>query len=233
MFFGWAARSGRGADLRGATARVIEMPDLILRSGSLMSSRPMTYEPPLILAIGDSLIAGYGLPAADSFPNQLTRALQQRFPGTRVLNGGVSGDTTGDVLRRLPRLLSSLERRPALAIVQVGPNDVLRQTPAARTRAQLEQIMLDLTGCGIPILLTTVDAPAFIRDRAKAYLDIHPRLAAEHGAVTCPFFPTGVLGRADMVLADRVHPNAKAIAAVVAGMAPTIERMIGSVGHQI
>lgn len=197
-----------------------------------MSARPMTYEAPLILAIGDSLIAGYGLPAADSFPNQLAAALQQRFPGARVLNGGVSGDTTGDVLRRLPRLLSSLERRPALAIVQVGPNDVLRQTPAARTRAQLEQVILDLIGCGIPILLTTVEAPAFIRDRAKPYLDIHARLAVEHGAVICPFFPTGVLGRADMVLADRVHPNAKAIAAVVAAMAPTVARMIDPVRHQ-
>ncbi len=186
----------------------------------------MTTDRPLILAIGDSLIAGDGLPAADSFPAQLQDALQRQFVGIRVVNAGVSGDTTADVLRRLPRLLSALDQRPVLAIVQVGPNDVLRQVPVARTRSQLEQILLSLGNCGIPVLLTTVDPPAFIRDRAAAYLGIHAVLAAEHGVAIWPFFPPGVLGRTDMVLVDRVHPNAKAIAAVVAVMRPTVERML-------
>ncbi len=186
----------------------------------------MTTDRPLILAIGDSLIAGYGLQAADSFPAQLQAALHKAGPDVRVVNAGVSGDTTADVLRRLPRLLSALDQRPVLAIVQVGPNDVLRQVPAARTRAQLEQILLSLSSCGIPVLLTTVDPPAFIRDRAAAYLGIHTGLAAEHGIMIWPFFPPGVLGRADMVLMDRVHPNAKAIAAVVAAMLPTVEKML-------
>ncbi len=123
-------------------------------------------------------------------------------------------------------MLSALDQRPALAIVQVGPNDVLRQVPVGRTRAQLEQVLLSLGNCGIPVLLTTVDPPMFIRDRAAAYLGIHAALAAEHGATVWPFFPPGVLGHADMVLADRVHPNAKAIAAVVAAMLPIVERML-------
>jgi len=186
----------------------------------------MTNVPPLILAIGDSLVAGYGLAVADGFPAQLQSSLQYRYPGISVMNAGVSGDTTADVLRRLPRLLSSLDRRPVLAIVQVGPNDVLRQVPAARTRAQLESILLGLGNCGIPAILTTVDPPAFIRDRAAAYLGIHEALATEHGATVWPFFPPGVLGHSDMVLADRVHPNAKAIGAVVAAMRPLVERMI-------
>ncbi len=183
-------------------------------------------ESPLILAIGDSLVAGYGLHAADSFPAQLQASLQHRYPGASVINAGVSGDTTTDVLRRLPRLLASLDRRPALAIVQVGPNDVLRQTSAGRTRAQLEQILLSLNNCGIPVVLTTVDPPAFIRDRAAAYLGIHAEVAADHGATVWPFFPPGVLGHADMVLADRVHPNAKAISSVTAAMRPIVERML-------
>ena len=186
----------------------------------------MTTDRPLILAIGDSLIAGYGLPAANSFPAQLQASLQKRCPDVRVVNAGVSGDTTADVLRRLPRLLSALEQRPVLAIVQVGPNDVLRQVAAARTRAQLEEILLSLARCGIPVLLTTVDPPMFIRDRAAAYLGIHAGLAAEHGATVRPFFPPGVLGHPDMVLVDRVHPNAKAIAAVVAAMLSTVEKML-------
>jgi acyl-CoA thioesterase-1 len=186
----------------------------------------MAYTPPLILAIGDSLIAGYGLTAIDSFPAQLERALQPQFPGTRVANAGVSGDTTGDVLHRMPRLLSSLDHLPALAIVQVGPNDVLRQTPPARTRSQLKEILIELGHCGIPVLLATVEPPAFIRDRAAAYLGIHEQIAAELQVAVWPFFPAGVLGRADMVLSDRVHPNAKAIAAVVASMRPIVESML-------
>jgi acyl-CoA thioesterase-1 len=171
-------------------------------------------ESPLILAIGDSLVAGYGLRASDSFAAQLQASLQYKYPGVSVINAGVSGDTTADVVRRLPRLLSSLDRRPNLAIVQVGPNDVLRQVQAARTRAQLEQIVL------------SVEPPAFIRDRAAAYLGIHEELAAEHGATVWPFFPPGVLGHSDMVLADRVHPNAKAISAVVVALRPIVERML-------
>jgi len=186
----------------------------------------MTTDRPLILAIGDSLIAGYGLQAADSFPARLQASLQTAHPGARVVNAGVSGDTTADVLRRLPRLLSALDQRPVLAILQVGPNDVLRQIPVARTRANLEQILLSLGSCGIPVLLTTVDPPAFIRDRAAAYLGIHAGLAAEHGATVWPFFPPGVLGHSEMVLADRVHPNATAIAAVVAAILPTVKRML-------
>lgn len=186
----------------------------------------MTMDPPLILALGDSLIAGYGLKAADAFPAQLEASLQGQFPHARVINAGVSGDTTSDVLRRLPRLLSSLARRPALAILQVGPNDVLRQASATQTRLQLGQILQSLGDCGIPVFLTTVDPPAFIRNRAAAYLTIHAELAKLHGATVWPFFPPGVLGRADMVLADRVHPNAKAIAAVVAAMLPTVEAML-------
>jgi len=75
-------------------------------------------------------------------------------------------------------------------------------------------------------LLTTVEPPAFIRDRAAAYLGIHAAIAADHGATVWPFFPPGVLGHSDMVLADRVHPNAKAINAVVVAMRPIVERML-------
>jgi len=96
----------------------------------------------------------------------------------------------------------------------------------ARTRAPLEQIVLSLRNCGILVLLTTGEPPAFIRDRAAAYLGIHEELAAEHDATVWPFFPPRVLGHSDMVLADRVHPNAKAISAVVVAMRPIVERML-------
>jgi acyl-CoA thioesterase I len=186
----------------------------------------MIASPPVILAIGDSLIAGYGLARADSFPARLEAALQDDHPGARVLNAGVSGATTADVLADLPRRLSQFSVRPNLAIVQVGPNDVLRRVPAPTTGRNLAAIVTELGRCGVPALLTTVEPPAFLREQTRAYAGLHEQVAKELGAAICPFFPTGVLGRADLVLADRIHPNANAIAMVVTAMLPVIERLI-------
>lgn len=180
---------------------------------------------PLILAFGDSLIAGYGLSPGDSFPAQLERRLRDR--GAQVINAGVSGNTTDDALRRLPRVLSALPARPDLAIVQIGANDVLRGIPAERTRANLEAMLTEFGRCGIPVLLATLEPPAFLAARTRTYLGIHAEVAARHGAAIASFFPAGVLGRADMVLFDRVHPNARAIAAVVEHMLPAIEQALG------
>lgn len=188
----------------------------------------MTHASPLILAFGDSLVAGFGLSASDGFTGQLQRRLQARQPQVRVINGGVSGDTTGDALRRLPRLLSGLPGRPDLAIVQIGPNDVWRDIRPAQTRANLEAILIEFGRCGIPVLLTIVTPPPFLLSRARNHVGIHAESAARHGVASCDFFPSGVLGHPEMVLLDRVHPNARAIAAVVDHLLPTIERMLAS-----
>lgn len=184
--------------------------------------------PPLVLALGDSLIAGYGLHATDSFSAQLEHRLRLARPQARVVNAGVSGDTAGDLLHRLARALSRLDRRPDLAIVQVGPNDVLRQVPPARTRGDLDAIVGELGRCGVPVLVTTVEPPVFLRARAGAYLGIHAEVAARHGATVWPFFPAGVLGHPAMVIGDRVHPNARAIAAVADAMLPEVERLLAA-----
>lgn len=186
----------------------------------------MVTSAPTILALGDSLVAGYGLPPADGFAAQLERRLGNAHPGAHVVNAGVAGDTTGDVLRRLPRVLSDLDDRPALAIVQVGPNDVIRRVPHARTRAQLDAILAELSRCGVPVLLTTVEPPAFLRDRARDHIGIHSLLADQHGATVRGFFPPGVLGHPGMVLADKVHPNARAISMVVEKLLPTVEALL-------
>lgn len=183
---------------------------------------------PLILAIGDSLVAGYGLPPDDGLPAQLERRLRLRHPAARVIGAGRSGDTTADVLRRLPSVLSRCPARPHLAIVQAGPNDVLRQVPPATVRASLDQMLTDLGRCLVPVLLTTVAPPPILHDRARAYLDIHADMAARHGAAIQPFFPPGILGHADMVLADRVHPNGRAIGLVADALLPVVERLLAS-----
>jgi acyl-CoA thioesterase-1 len=181
-----------------------------------------------VLAIGDSLIAGYGLPLADGFTAQLEWRLRTTGMDAQVTNAGVSGDTASGVLKRLPGLLSRLTHRPSLAIVQVGPNDVMRQVPVSVARASLDAILNELGRCDIPVLLTTVEPPAILRDRAAAYLGIHAELAALHDAVTAPFFPDGVLGHPAMVLADRMHPNAGAISAVVDAMLPIVRKLLSA-----
>jgi acyl-CoA thioesterase-1 len=183
---------------------------------------------PLVLAYGDSLVAGYGLPVAEGFAAQLERALRGRHGGARVVNAGVSGNSSADALRRLPRVLAALARRPDLAIVQIGPNDVLQRLPPAATRSNMEAILVELGRCGVPALLTTVAPPAFLRGRADAYLGVHEELAARHGAALAPFFPPGILGRAEMAIADGVHPNGEAIARVVDALLPVVERLLGS-----
>lgn len=186
----------------------------------------MTIPFPLILAFGDSLVAGYGLAAADSYPAQLERQLQARHSGARVVNAGVSGNTTADAVARLPRVLSGLPARPDLAIVQIGANDVLRAIAPDRTRANLDAMLVEFARCGIPVLLATLEPPPFIAARTAAYLGIHAQVAARHEVPVAGFFPAGVLGRPDMVLFDRVHPNATAIAAAVAHMLPAIDRAL-------
>ncbi|MDF2493862.1 GDSL-type esterase/lipase family protein [Sphingomonas sp.] len=188
----------------------------------------MPAAPPFLLAFGDSLIAGYGLAPADGLSAQLQRGLARRFPGARVHNAGASGNTTADALRRLPRVLAEMTVRPDLALVQIGANDVLRGVPPVQTRANLDAIVTELARCGIPVLLTTLDPPALVRARAAPYLGLHGEIAARHGAAISGFFPAGILGRADMVLPDRVHPNARAIAAVVAHLLPTIEALLAA-----
>jgi len=178
---------------------------------------------PLILAYGDSLIAGYGLAGIDAFPAQLARRLRTIWPAADVLNAGVSGNTSEDVLRRLPRTLAGFARRPDLAVLQIGANDVLRGIAPQRLRANLDMMLDELGRCGIAVLLTTIEPPAFLADRTRGYAEVHAGCARAHGAATCAFFPAGVLGHPDLTLIDRIHPNARGIVRVVDHVLPAVE----------
>ena len=186
----------------------------------------MRTTPRLILALGDSLVAGYGLAPEDGFAARLEQRLRDGGGPVSVVDAGVSGDTTADVARRLPRVLSGLTARPDLAIVQVGPNDLIRRVPPAATRTNLDTILTELARCDVPVVLTTVAPPPALHRHAAPYAGIHEAAARRHAAVLHPFFPPGVLGHPDMVLSDRLHPNAKAIVAVVDALLPLVERML-------
>lgn len=181
---------------------------------------------PYILAFGDSLTAGHGLRQAEGFPARLEARLAPIWPGTRVHNAGSSGDTTSGGLRRLPAVLSSLRDKPDLAIVELGANDVLRGIPPALTRSNLEQIIGLLERCQIPALLATVAPPPLLAALAAGYATIYQDVSMKHGVPMAPFFPSGVLGHPELVLPDRLHPNARAIDLCAEAMAPVVRALL-------
>ena len=177
---------------------------------------------PFVLAFGDSLTAGYGLARDEALPARLQALLRETAPDAVVRNAGVSGDTSGSALKRLPRLLSSLDQLPDLAIVELGANDLIRRIAPAETRANLDAIVTQFGQCGIPVLLASFEPPRFLGSLGDAYAGIYDVVAAKHGAAVHPFFPPGVLGHHAHVLRDRLHPNAIAIDKVARAMLPAL-----------
>ena len=182
---------------------------------------------PHVLAFGDSLTAGYGLPASQSFPAQLQALLRRSFPTAHVQNAGVSGDTTRSGLARLPRLLSGLRAKPDLAIVELGANDMLRFVDPATTRRNLDAILAEFESCGIGVLLAGMVAPAFLGAVATRFNAIYPDLAVKHGVPLYPFFLNGAIGAADLTIADRIHPSAKAVGIVARNILPSVVAALG------
>lgn len=184
----------------------------------------LTY--PYILALGDSLTAGYGLALDQSFPRQLEAALCGGHPTARVQNAGVSGDTSAGGLARLPRVLAGLSAKPDLAIVELGANDLIRGIPPERMQGNLDAILRELDRCGIPVLLAGMWAPPLLSAFAERYNAVFPALAAAHDVPLYPFFLAGVAGDARLTLRDRIHPNAEAIGIVTTRILPFVERAL-------
>lgn len=171
-----------------------------------------------ILAVGDSLFAGYGLDSqADSFPNRLERALRSRGINARIANAGVSGDTSGAGAERFAFVLKSQPRKPDLVLLEFGGNDVLRALPPEQTRANLARMLAEAKAQGVPVLLMGMLAPPNLGSDFKAKFEpIYPELAKQYGARLVPFFLAPVIGKPDLIQADHVHPNARGVDEIVA-----------------
>ena len=179
----------------------------------------------LVLAFGDSLTAGYGLRPGESFPARLEAELRRQGRAVRVVNAGVSGDTTAQGRARLSWVLRGLPRAPDVAIVALGANDMLRGLPPEQARANLDAILSELKGRGVPVVLAgMLAAPNLGPEYQRAFNAIFPDLARRHGAVLYPFFLNGVAGNRARLLADGMHPNPEGVAVMVAGVAPLVAR---------
>jgi acyl-CoA thioesterase-1 len=179
-----------------------------------------------IFALGDSLTAGYGLPPRQGFVPQLEAYLRRQGIRAHVTNAGVSGDTSAQGLQRLAWTLDGLERRPDLAIVALGANDMLRGLDPAQTRRALDAILAELKRREIRLLLAgMVAAPNLGPDYAKAFNGLYPALARAHGATLHPFFLEDVAGQRDLNQPDGIHPNVAGVKKMVLEIAP---RVIGA-----
>jgi len=181
-----------------------------------------------IVAFGDSLTAGYGLPPADGFATRLGTALTAAGVGARVINGGVSGDTTAGGLARVDWLLAD---KPDLVIVELGANDALRGLDPKETRRNLGAIIERIQSAGARILLTGMRAPPNLgREYGEEFNRIFPDLAKRHKVPLYPFFLDGVAAVPPLNQADGIHPNAKGVAVIVERIMPKLLRALGEPG---
>jgi acyl-CoA thioesterase-1 len=170
---------------------------------------------PVILAVGESTTAGYGVDREDSYPAQLQRELDARGYRYRVVNHGVSGSTTRDALARLDRGMRLL---PKIVIIALGGNDGGSRMPGEATRQNMTKLIS---------MFKRVGATVFVTDRNLATDDasgtLFAALAQEHGAVLIPPLLTGVSGHPDLLIADGRHPNADGYRIVVGHLLEHLE----------
>jgi acyl-CoA thioesterase-1 len=183
-----------------------------------------------LVAFGDSLSAGYGLPQDAAFPVALERALKARGHKVDVANAGVSGDTASGGLDRLDW---SVPDGTDGVILELGANDMLRGLDPAVTRRSLEAIVERLKARNIPVLLAGMFAS---RNLGPAYTEkfdaIYPELAQKHGLVLYPFFLDGVVGDRSLNLPDGLHPTAKGVEIIVGRILPTVETFLTRISRR-
>jgi acyl-CoA thioesterase I len=180
-----------------------------------------------ILALGDSLTAGYGLDPGSAFPARLEQALKAKGHDVTIINAGVSGDTAAQGEARLDW---SLTDDVDAVIVELGANDALRGLDPAQAEASLSTVLQNLKQRGLPVLLAGMKAPPNLGPDYVASFDaIYPRLAQANGALLYPFFLDGVAADPALNQADGLHPNEKGIEIIVNRMLPVIETLISNI----
>jgi len=183
-----------------------------------------------LVALGDSLTAGFGLPVQAAFPVRLQQALAAKGLDVEVANAGVSGDTTADGLARLDW---SVPEGTDGVILELGANDMLRALDPQRTRTTLQEIMRRLSQRHIAVLLCgMLAAPNLGPQYGGAFNAIYTDLAAADHVQLYPFFLAGVAANPGLLQRDGLHPTAAGVDVIVAGILPQVEALIASLAHR-
>jgi acyl-CoA thioesterase-1 len=178
----------------------------------------------VILVLGDSLTAGYGLPPGQSLVDKLQETLQAKGQDVKIINAGVSGDIAAQGAARLDWALTDDVKG---VIVELGANDALRGLDPAQAEAALRQIMDKLKAKNLPVLILGMQAPPNLGiDYVTKFDAIYPKLAADYGALLYPFYLNGVAAQADLNQADSIHPNEKGLAVIIPKLMPKVEELL-------
>ncbi len=180
-----------------------------------------------ILALGDSLTTGYGLAPDASFASRLEQALKREGRNVRVIDGGVSGDTAHDGLRRL---VPFLQHRPDLVIVEFGTNDWYMGLPVEGIKASLARIIDKCLDAGARVILAGVSSLAGQdEDYDSQFHSLYQELAREKNVALVPDFMPGIPGNLALTLPDGLHPNEAGVDEIVANIMPMVRSMIDEI----
>ena len=185
---------------------------------------PASARPLRLIAYGDSLMAGLGLPEADAFPAKLEAALRAQGRDVTVVNAGVSGDTTADGLARLDWTLGD---GADAAILELGANDMLRAIEPKIVEANLAKTLAALQAKHVRVLLVGMRAsPTLGADYDARFEAIYPKLATRYGVPLYPFFLEGIVGERGLHLADQMHPSATGVDVIIEKILPAVDKLI-------
>ena len=179
---------------------------------------------PRLMVFGDSLVAGYGLPADQGFTSQLQDRLSANGFRIEILNAGVSGDTSAGGAARLNWALSE---QPDYVMIVLGGNDLLRGLDPGATRQNLDQIIARLAALNIKTFLCGMLAPLNLGpEYSREFNPIYPELAQKYDLAFYPFFLENVALVPALNQRDGLHPNADGVAKIIDGMMPVLSRFL-------
>jgi len=198
----------------------------VIFAAALLASGQVRAAPLKILAFGTSLTQGLGLPPGTEYTTVLQEKLKAAGVDAKIVNAGVSGDTSADGLSRIDW---SLADRPQAAIVEMGSNDALRGLSPAQTEKNLSVILAKLKAAHIAVLLCGMHAPRNLGPEYAAQFDaIYPRLAKQYGVLFYPFILDGVALNPKLNQADGIHPNPAGVKIIVSRILPYVQQLIGA-----
>jgi len=179
---------------------------------------------PVIVAFGDSLSAGHGADPGKSYPDFLQQELDRRGARYRVVNAGVSGDTTTDGLERVETVTAL---KPAIVILEFGGNDGLRGLPVATTRANLDAMIVALRKAGAKVVLAGMTLPPnYGPDYIRSFEAVYNDLAKQYGLALIPFLLRGVGGNPALMQRDGIHPTADGNRIVAQNVIKSLEPLL-------
>jgi len=186
--------------------------------------RPVSDERPRIVAFGNSLTAGLGVPQDQSYPAYLQRTLDAAGYAYRVVNAGVSGDTTAGGIRRVSWVLNST---PAIVILELGGNDGLRGLSLHETQANLERIIQQLQQASVTVVLAGMKLPPnYGQDYTEGFEALYQAIAQRYHLTRIPFFLDGVAGSSSLNQADGIHPTGEGYRLIVEKVFPALEPLL-------